>query len=190
MLPLEPFASESVAYPELFGRALPELPLQAPHAFGDLHPRVLAHLGDGVYELLAREWVLLQHPKASVKVIHQESSRLACARFQVTLLNVMLPHLSPAEAELLRRARNVTVAVGRKHQQGLHRLSTSFEALLGLWYLQTPERFGLLKESVWQVANLSPEAFETLAASFQAPLPVAEPKQTTPPAVFQNLKKK
>jgi 23S rRNA maturation mini-RNase III len=109
--------------------------------------------------------VLYRHPQATVKVVHAESSRLACASFQVTLLKVLMPSLHEDEESLLKRCRNVPVATGRKHQQGLHRLSTSFEALVGHWYLESPQRLELLKSVLWQVAHLDGTAYEALYKS-------------------------
>ena len=152
---------------------------------------MLAHLGDGVYELLLREWVMWTFPNASVKVIHKESIRLACGAFQATLLQVLLPDLSEAEQEILRRGRNVGVANHRRNKQAISRLSTSFEALVGFWYLHDPQRLALLKQSLWQVANLSAEAYQQLSLSFQdlEPLPVEQPSPVVKKALFQNLKK-
>ena len=157
-------AGKSPQTADTLGRFFPlEAMTNPPHC----SPRVLAHLGDGVYELLVREWVLYRHPQATVKVVHAESSRLACATFQVTLLNVLSPDLSESEQALLKRCRNVPVSMGRKNQQALHRLSTSLEALVGYWYLEHPERLSLLKSALWRLAHLESSAYESLSASFR-----------------------
>ena len=177
--------------PAFLGRSLPQTAVEAHLNLGDLPLRVLAHLGDGVYELLLREWVLLKFPNASVKVIHQESTRLACASFQATLLQVFSPQLTEAEQDLLRRGRNVGVANHRRNQQAVSRISTSFEALVGFWYLHEPHRLDMLKQSLWQVANLSTEAYQQLSMSFQniAPSKEEEALPVVKKALFQNLKK-
>jgi ribonuclease III family protein len=177
--------------PAFLGRSLPQHAVEASLGLHDLPLRVLAHLGDGVYELLLREWVMWTFPNASVKVIHEESIRLACGAFQATLLQVLLPDLSEAEQEILRRGRNVGVANHRRNKQAISRLSTSFEALVGFWYLHDPQRLALLKQSLWQVANLSAEAYQQLSLSFQdiEPLPVEQPSPVVKKALFQNLKK-
>jgi ribonuclease-3 family protein len=177
--------------PAFLGRSLPQVAVDPSLGLEDLPLRVLAHLGDGVYELLLREWVMWTFPNASVKVIHQESIRLACGAFQATLLQVLLPDLSEAEQEILRRGRNVGVANHRRNKQAISRISTSFEALVGFWYLHEPQRLTLLKQSLWQVANLSAEAYQQLTSSMQTQeaSTEAEPSPVVKKALFQNLKK-
>ena len=183
---------EQTTYPDFFGRSLPQTAVETDLGLSDLPIRVLAHLGDGVYELLLREWVLLKFPKASVKVIHQESIRLACASFQVTLLNIVMSELNEAEQDILRRGRNASVASNRRNQQALSRLSTSFEALVGFWYLHDPARLTLLKQTMWDLAPLASGAFKKVEASFKDvsdPLQSSEPSPVVKKALFQNLKK-
>jgi ribonuclease-3 family protein len=177
--------------PAFLGRALPQTAVDPSLGLEDLPMRVLAHLGDGVYELLLREWVMWTFPNASVKVIHEESIRLACAAFQATLLQVLLPDLSEAEQEILRRGRNVGVANHRRNKQAISRLSTSFEALVGFWYLHDPQQLALLKQNLWQVANLSAEAYQQLSTSFQNVEASAEAESLSvvKKALFQNFKK-
>jgi ribonuclease-3 family protein len=102
-----------------------------------LSPRALAFLGDAVYELKLRELALaLGHDR--VEDLHRFTTERACATFQVTLLDQLA--LTETEQELVRRARNAAVSVGRRNQQGLHRLATGFEALIGYWHLTQPDR--------------------------------------------------
>jgi hypothetical protein len=107
------------------------------------------------------------------------------------LLQVFSPQLTEAEQDLLRRGRNVGVANHRRNQQAISRISTSFEALVGFWYLHEPQRLALLKQSLWQVANLSTKAYQQLSMSFQniAPSKEEEALPVVKKALFQNLKK-
>ena len=48
--------------------------------------------------------------------------------------------LTEEETELIRRARNVPVAVGRRNNQQIHHQATAFEVLIGYLYLENKER--------------------------------------------------
>jgi ribonuclease III family protein len=109
-----------------------------------LHPRVLAHLGDGVYELHVREMAIAACSQ-QVEALHQYTTHRANASFQVQLLREITPFLTESELEIVRRGRNVSVTTSRRSKQSLSRQSTSFEALIGFLYLKNPER---LKE-IW-----------------------------------------
>ena len=65
----------------------------------------LAHLGDGVYELLVRTW-LCAHGKATGKALHRCAAQLVCAPKQAELAERILPELTEeeqAEHQALRR---------------------------------------------------------------------------------------
>ena len=53
----------------------------------------LAHLGDGVYELLVRTW-LCAHGKATGKGLHRATIELVCAPKQAELSEKILPLLT------------------------------------------------------------------------------------------------
>lgn len=99
------------------------------------HPRVLAHLGDGVYELHVRE-IAIKVCSNKADDLHRYSTKRANAVFQVALLQILNPMLTPEELEIVRRGRNATVSVSRRSNQALHRQATAFEALIGYLYLQ------------------------------------------------------
>ena len=125
----------------------------SPAGVGDLsasagevaHPRALAHLGDGVFELLVREWAMARLGLLQVEQLHNFSIGLARAETQVACLQWLLPQLNESEAVLYKQARNMPVTQSRRKQQGLYRQSTGFEALVGWWYLHNPERLLLLE---------------------------------------------
>jgi ribonuclease III family protein len=126
----------------------PESPLTTPLLSSDapppnelasganLNPRVLAHLGDAVYELMVREWVIFQLGDVQADKIHRASITLACAEFQVQLLEALMPQLNPTELALMKRARNASISISRRNKQKLYRDATAFEALVGYWHIQ------------------------------------------------------
>lgn len=104
----------------------------------DLPVRSLAHIGDAVYEVFAREITvsLTQNPKK----MHQLTVSIVNAQYQAELLEQLVPHLSEAEAEIVRRARNLQVTTARRTNQKLHRLSTAFESLIGYLHYADKDR--------------------------------------------------
>ena len=120
------------------------------------HPRALAHLGDGVFELLVREWAMARLGLLQVEQLHNFSIGLARAETQVACLQWLLPQLTDREAVLYKQARNMPVTQSRRKQQGLYRQSTGFEALVGWWYLHNPERLLLLETWFLTIYETSP----------------------------------
>lgn len=99
-----------------------------------LPPRILAHLGDAVLHLYEREKEILH--AVTVNQLHARLVQRVSAAGQSELLSCVEPYLSPAEAEIVRRARNVRgLGAGRKGKQAEYRRATAFEALIGYLYI-------------------------------------------------------
>lgn len=100
----------------------------------ELTPRDLAYLGDAVFELAVREYLLARCPSPAAR--HRDAVRRVRAAAQAAFLHALEPHLLPAEQDLVRRARNFKGApVPRGVAPADYRASTAFEALLGHLYL-------------------------------------------------------
>ena len=65
----------------------------------------LAHLGDGVYELMVRSWLCL-HGKATSKGLHRATVHFVAAPAQAAMAEKILPILTEEEADVFRRGRN------------------------------------------------------------------------------------
>ncbi len=115
------------------------------------HPRALAHLGDAVYELWVREEAIALYQKS--KDLHEYTTACVRAETQMALLENILPELSESEKELVKRSENVPVTSTRRSNQSLYRKSTAFEALIGYWYLQEPQRLAERKKQIFQLLD-------------------------------------
>ena len=123
-----------------------------------LSPRALAFLGDAVYSLAVREWLVVHYP-SDQKQLHNMLTRLSCAEAQNTLLNtVLLPLLTPDELALVKQGRNAPVSVGRRHMQKVYRNATAFEVLLGYLHLNHKIRLNALWQSMqtWLKIQIEP----------------------------------
>ena len=95
----------------------------------------LAHVGDGVYELLVRTW-LCAHGKATGKDLHRATVALVCAPKQAELAQRILPLLTEEEQAVFRRGRNANVhSIPAHASRAQYQQATALEALLGWLHL-------------------------------------------------------
>ncbi len=96
----------------------------------------LAHLGDAVYELLARTW-LCAHGKATGKGLHRATIELVRAESQARRAEAILPMLTEEEQAVFRRGRNAQVhSIPAHASRAQYGTATAVEALLGWLYLR------------------------------------------------------
>lgn len=100
--------------------------------------RNYAHLGDAVWEVFVREYVIQK--TSNSKLLHKLTTDRVNATFQSEMLNYISEDLTEEEHELVRRARNLSIPVGRRAIQAVYRPATAFEVLIGFWYLQDKKR--------------------------------------------------
>ena len=95
----------------------------------------LAHIGDGVYELLCRSY-LCAKGEHTVDRLHKDTVQLVKAPTQAKLMEALLPHLSEEELAFYRRGKNAHVhAVPKGATPAEYAKATGLEALLGALYL-------------------------------------------------------
>ena len=95
----------------------------------------LAHLGDGVFELMVRSWLCL-HGKATSKGLHRATVRYVAAPAQARAVERILPLLTGEEGDVFRRGRNAQVHSIPSHaSRAQYSTATALEALFGWLYL-------------------------------------------------------
>jgi len=95
-----------------------------------LHPLVLAYVGDAVYELFIR-LVALRH-ETKVRHLHKMVTGLVKASTQAGILKNIEDQLTEEEQTAAKRGRNAKTGHTPKNATVLdYRLATGFEALLG-----------------------------------------------------------
>ena len=95
----------------------------------------LAHIGDGVFELLCRSW-LCGHGRLNVTKMHKDTISLVKATAQAKFADAMLPHLNEEELALYRRGKNSHVhAVPKSATPAEYAKATGLEAMFGGLYL-------------------------------------------------------
>ena len=105
----------------------------------EINLRNYAYLGDAVWELYIRNKTVLMTNNA--KKLHQITTSLVKTQFQADLLKFLDDFLNDNEKELIKRARNLPIPVGRRNIQHEYRQATAFEALIGWLYLNENDRY-------------------------------------------------
>lgn len=101
-------------------------------------PISLAFLGDSVYDMLVREY-LLRKANMPVAKLHSAKIKLVCAEFQSNAYETLAQALDEHELAVLKRGRNATGNTVPKHAEAAqYRRATAVECLFG--YLQLTGR--------------------------------------------------
>lgn len=96
----------------------------------------LAHIGDGVYELLTRTKLCTEGFRSAAK-LHFKTVSLVNAKAQSAAVKKLLPLLTEDETAVFKRGRNAKVnSVPQKATVGEYHAATGLEALFGWLYLQ------------------------------------------------------
>ena len=93
----------------------------------------LAYLGDALYDLYVREHLIARGGR--VRELHREAISLVCAHAQSEALARVAGHLTDAEADVVRRARNAHQNPPRNADPGEYHHATALEALIGSLYV-------------------------------------------------------
>ena len=95
----------------------------------------LAHIGDGVYELLVRSY-LCAKGNQTVKTLHRDSIRMVNATTQAAIAETLLSELTEEEMAYFRRGKNShTHAAPKAATPQQYALATGLETLFGALYL-------------------------------------------------------
>lgn len=113
-------------------------PSKSPHL---LNPLVLAYIGDAVYEVYIRQYVI-SGGNHRPNHLHKASTGYVSAKAQSKLLDALMPMLTEEEIDMVKRGRNAKSGTTAKNADVLeYRHSTAFECLIGyLYYKQSFER--------------------------------------------------
>lgn len=96
----------------------------------------LAHLGDGVFEMMVRSWLCL-HGKVKAKELHRATVKYVAAPAQAARMERIAPVLTQEEEDVFRRGRNTAPhSVPKAASRAEYQTATGLEALFGWLYLQ------------------------------------------------------
>lgn len=118
-------------------------------------PLTLAFIGDGVYELVIRSY-LVGKGNRDVNGLHKDKSRYVKAQTQAVMAEVILDLLTEEEQDIYRRGRNAkSYTTAKNASVGDYRKATGFEALCGFLYMtgQTERMLELIETGVKELKN-------------------------------------
>jgi ribonuclease-3 family protein len=107
----------------------------------DINVLALAYLGDSVYEIYIREY-LIKKGIEKVKNLQEEAVKFVSAKSQASFLKKMIDEnfFTEEELSIVYRARNYKGSRHPKHTDIItYKYSTGFEALIGYLYLEKRE---------------------------------------------------
>ena len=110
----------------------------------------LAYIGDAVYELKIRDYLLTQK-YVKVNDLHKHAINYTSATNQAKAVDYLMPSLSEEEIEYYKRGRNSGGTHKPKNSSlNEYRKATGFEAVLGFLYLseQTERLEEIINESI------------------------------------------
>ena len=129
-------------------------------------PLALAYLGDAVYELAIRTFVM-NHGNTQVNKMHKKTAGLVKAEAQANFYKVLEEELTEEYKAVYRRGRNAKSVTMAKHATMKdYRMATGFEALMGYLYLtEQMERMAeLLGHGLKKLGELEEDAQECIGA--------------------------
>lgn len=101
-----------------------------------LNPLQLALIGDGVYEVFIRNFILDSNIELSAHKIHKYSIKYLKAEGQSKIVHELMESMTEEEEVIFKRGRNAKSATVPKNADVRdYRMATGFECLLGYLYL-------------------------------------------------------
>ena len=101
-----------------------------------LNPLQLALVGDGVYEVFIRNYILSSNSELSAHKMHKEAIAYVKAKSQSLAMHKLEDELTEEELYIFKRGRNTKSATVPKNADVRdYRMATGFESLIGYIYL-------------------------------------------------------
>lgn len=102
----------------------------------EMNALTLAYIGDAVFELEVRSYMLL-HGSQKVEKLHRKVTSFVNAAFQSRLVGILEPVFTEEENSVYHRGRNSKTLTPAKHQTITdYRRATGLEAVFGYLYLK------------------------------------------------------
>lgn len=101
-----------------------------------LNPLQLALIGDGVYEIFIRNYILSSNISLNANKIHVKAISYVKAKSQSDIMHQLEKYLEEDELRIYKRGRNAKSSTVPKNADIRdYRMATGFEALVGYLYL-------------------------------------------------------
>ena len=105
------------------------------HSLADeISPLTLAFVGDGVYDLLVREY-LVRKANRSVGELNKIKVSLVNCKSQAQFAKILMPELTEKELAVYKRGRNSDAVPPKNTDVAVYKRATGLETLFGYLYL-------------------------------------------------------
>ena len=103
-----------------------------------MNPMVLAYLGDAVFEVMVRDYLIVEKQIVKNRLLQAEAIKYvsAISHYQFMKEAIKQDWLNEREIDIFKRGKNNK---GHKNETKEHHHSTGFEALIGTLYLEKNE---------------------------------------------------
>lgn len=126
---------EKLMIEDFFEGILNEVNIE-PNDVNQYSPLVLAYIGDTVYEIFIRSFVLSEG-NVPVHKLHRKAVHFVKAKAQSDVIHGILDNLTPEEQNIVRRGRNAKSGTIPKNADVTeYKYATGFESLLGFLFLK------------------------------------------------------
>ncbi|MCR1971187.1 Mini-ribonuclease 3 [Clostridium cochlearium] len=124
-----------------------------------MNPLVLAYIGDAVYEIFIRTYIVSRNKDTCVNKLHKKTIQFVKANAQSYFIKEIQEYLNEEEIRIFKRGRNTKSNTSAKNARIQdYRIATGFEAVIGyLYLLNENER---LEEIMKLVINLYEESLQ------------------------------
>lgn len=120
-------------------------------------PLTLAYIGDAIYEIVVRTYVVV-NKNTQVNKLHKATSNLVKAQAQSDMIKSLYDELTDEEYRVFKRGRNAkSVSVAKNASVTEYRAATGFEALMGYLYLnnESERMIELIKKGLYNISRNS-----------------------------------
>lgn len=138
---------------DIFGIISNELELKE-NGIETYSPLTLAYIGDAIYEIVIRSYVISKGD-TQVNKHHKRTSNLVKAGAQASMIESLMEDLTEEEISVFKRGRNAkSVSMAKNASMSEYRRATGFEALMGYLYLsgQSKRMLELIKKGIENIS--------------------------------------
>jgi ribonuclease-3 family protein len=101
-----------------------------------LNPLVLAFVGDAIYEVFVRSYIVNNNRDMKVHKLHVKAISFVKAHAQSEFMKMLIDELNEEEMSIFKRGRNTKSGTVPKNADVTeYRMATGFEALIGYLYI-------------------------------------------------------
>lgn len=101
----------------------------------EIDSKALAYVGDAIYELYIREYIV-NNSREQVNKMHRKTVKYVSAKAQAKIIENIMEELTEKEIDIFKRGRNaVANTIPKNTDVVTYKIATGFESLIGYLYM-------------------------------------------------------